>query len=156
MSPTQFGELNSSTAPLHAKSSRSKRGVDALLNVTIVALVVLYLLSYKFPIFSPQLYAPDANYNFGTVRAGVPVKHTFTVRNLHPWSVRVTGVSSDCGCTRTFLRHTIPFTLSPFQTAEVATAMDTHLKKGNISQRILVGTGHSSTYTTLVVTGLVQ
>lgn len=129
---------------------------DALINALLIGTVAALVVVYALPIFAPSLYAMSSTHQFGSVRAGTPVQHIFTVRNLHPWPVRVTGVSSDCGCTRMFVGRTPPFTLKSLQSVDISTSLNTSGKKGYVSQRILVSTQDNAKSAELVLTGTVQ
>ena len=133
--PPRIDMANTSVQSVSA-SERKSKSLDAWLNVVLVATAGLGIAVYLFPIFSPELYAPTSTYRFGTVKAGTPIKHTFTLRNLHPWPVTVTGITSDCGCTKTFVGRKVPFTLYPFQAVDLVTTVDTGRKSGSVSQNI--------------------
>ena len=119
-------------------SKRKSKSLDAFLNIALVATAGLGIAVYLFPIFSPELYAPSSSYKFGTIKAGALVKHTFTLRNLHPWAVTVTGITSDCGCTKAFVGRKVPFTLAPLQSVDLAAMVNTNRKHGDVSQNINV------------------
>ncbi len=119
------------------KSEALARGrskwADRLLNTAIIATVGLTAAVYTLPIFSHELFAPARTYDFGTVKAGTLARHTFTLRNLHPWAVTVTGLQSDCGCTKSVVGRKLPFSLKPFQTVKVASSVDVRSWIGSFS-----------------------
>ena len=137
-------------------SRRKSKSLDAFLNIALVATAGLGIAVYLFPIFSPELYAPSSSYKFGTIKAGALVKHTFTLRNLHPWAVTVTGITSDCGCTKAFVGKTPPFRLAPLELVEVEASVKTALKSGQISQTVRVATNDNAYGTELHLQGNVQ
>ena len=94
--------------------------VDVAINVLLVACLAMCLWAGAASKLWPGVYAAQPQWNFGSVAAGTPVQHTFSVRNPHPWPMQVTGVASDCGCTRSFVGRTPPFTLRPLQSVDVA------------------------------------
>lgn len=109
-----------------------------------------------FPVFGNQLHAPNSRYNFGQVPAGTKVQHRFSVRNIHPWAVTVTGVSSDCGCTKSFAGRTPPFQLSPLQSVDVIAEVNTAGRKGSLSQSLTVATADNPQSTLLSMSGEVR
>lgn len=132
---------------------KKRKPLDTLLNVALLFSVVLCGAVYALPIFSHQLWAPRSTHNFGTVGAGTEVKHTFTLRNLHPWAVTITGSHSDCGCTRSFVGKTPPFQLAPFQAIDVTATVKTSAKRGHVEQNVFVTTNDNEKGTSLVLRG---
>ena len=128
---------------------------DALLNTALIATVGLTVAVYTLPIFSHELFAPAHTYDFGTVKAGTLVRHTFTLRNLHPWAVTVTGLQSDCGCTKSVVGRELPFRLAPLETVKVAASVDMHSWIGSFSHSISVATSDNSSGTSLTLKGRV-
>ena len=112
-------------------------------------------MSFRLPLFSSFLYAPQAAYQFGTVFEGDTVYHSFVVRNLHPWPVVVKGVKGGCGCTRTVVEHDPPFTLAPFQSVTINASLDTARKFGPMSQTIRVITSDNADGSPLILKGMV-
>ena len=110
------------------------------MNGAIVLVAGVGLLSSVLPVFGNSLYAPGSSHNFGSVKAGQTVKHTFTVRKLHPWPVTVKAIYGDCGCTRVSATRRLPFQLTPLQAVEVTAEVDTKGRSGHISQSIVVTT----------------
>ncbi len=146
------GEVSSSEFVLNRKSKR----VDTLLNVALALTVCAGIAIYKFPIFTRELYASQPTYNFGTVKAGMPVRHTFTLRNLHPWAVTITRLHSDCGCTKSVAGRNVPFELKPFEQIAISTTVNTNSKQGYVSQNVAVITADNSIGTPLLIEGKVH
>ncbi|PQV62383.1 hypothetical protein B1R32_1432 [Abditibacterium utsteinense] len=142
------GEVSSSESTLARKSQR----LDTLLNIALAVTFCAGIAIYKFPIFSRELYVSQPTYNFGTVKAGTSVRHTFTLRNLHPWTVIVTGVSSDCGCTKAFIGKSPPFQLFPLEAVKIDTQVETKLKQDYVSQTVRVSTTDATNGTSLYLT----
>ena len=138
------------------KPGTKVRAVDWLLNSAILLIASLALLSSVFPIFDNTLYAPQSRFDFGSVGAGQTVKHSFTVRNLHPWSVTVTGVQSDCSCTTAFTGQSPPFKLMPLQAATIKAVLDTGRKTGRVAQTLAVTTLDDPQGTSLSIEGKVH
>lgn len=127
--------------------------MDALLNGTIIVVTGFGLLSVVFPVFGNRLYAPKAQYSFGTISSRTPVRHRFSIRNLHLWPVMVTSVQSDCGCTEVFPNRKPPFRLAPLQAAAIDVTFDTGGRHGHRSQTLLVKTSDNAQGTALTLTG---
>ena len=153
--PSRIDMANTSVQSVSA-SERKSKSLDAWLNVVLVATAGLGIAVYLFPIFSPELYAPTSTYRFGTVKAGTPIKHTFTLRNLHPWPVTVTGITSDCGCTKAFVGKEPPFRLTPLESVKVEASVETSLKGGQLRQTVRVVTSDNAYGTELHLQGNVQ
>ncbi len=126
---------------------------DGLLSAAAIAAVGIGILSFRLPLFSPYLYAPQAVYAFGSVPEGEIVEHQFIVRNLHPWPVTVKDVKGSCGCTRTVLEHDPPFRLAPFQAVTIKARLDTDRNSGATSQALQVITSDNPDGSPLVLTG---
>lgn len=133
-----------------------KKILDTLINVALILAVGFAILAYRLPIFSNILYVRHSVYNFGTVTAGTLVRHTFTVRNLHPWPVTVTDITGSCGCTRGFVGRKVPFRLGPLQSVAVLTTENTMGKSGDAEQSIHIATSDNKEGTLLVLQGSVQ
>lgn len=133
-----------------------RRVGDAILNVAIVLVLLLALAAWRLPIFSHGLYILRSAYDFGTINAGDPVEHSFTVRNLHPWTVTITGIHAGCGCTRGFVKRKPPFELKPFQAVTVYAAVTTLGKKGPVQEVISVYTEDNRDGTPFLFRGYVK
>lgn len=129
---------------------------DRLLNIALVLAACISILIYALPIFGNQLYAPRGTHYFGVVKTGTQIHQNFTVRNLHPWTVVVSGIQSDCGCTESFTGKNPPFLLSPFQSVVVTASLDISGKKGAVNQKIQVITSDNQQGTSLLLQGKVQ
>jgi len=118
-----------------------------------VCAVGVALFSYRAPVFAPFLYAPRGVYRFPDAREGDRIARTFTVRNLHPWPVTVTGAKGGCGCTRAFPDRTIPFRLRPLESVAVNIILDTDGKHGAVRQAVQIITSDNPAGTPLVIEG---
>lgn len=130
--------------------------LDVAINISLVMFIVMVALSYYLPIFSNVLYAPQQTYNFGAVRAGALVHHTFLVRNLHPWSVTVNHFASSCGCTTTTVGKKLPFRLGPLCSFATRVDLNTLGKKGDVIQTVYIATSDNGHGTALRLQGAVQ
>lgn len=140
----------SNSAPVRAKTHKR---LDLLLNAALALMLCACAAVYVLPIFGHELHAPGSVHDFGVVQAGTEVRHDFTVRNLHPWTVTVSSVNSDCGCTRSVVGKTLPFRLAPLQAVTVSTALQTRGRKGHIEQDVRVITDDNEKGTLLRLRG---
>jgi hypothetical protein len=108
------------------------------------------------PIFAPHLYTSQDVFRFGTVETGTLVRGQFTVRNLHPWSVTVTGVRGGCGCIKSFVGRKPPFKLKPFESVQVNALLDTSNRPGTLKQSIYVVTSDFPRGTELIISGIAE
>ena len=81
---------------------------------------------------------PQSGHDFGRVQRGTVVPVRFSVRNLHPWSVRITGIRGGCGCARPVIDRPLPVELKPFESATINAPIDTNMKTGFIKVPIEV------------------
>jgi hypothetical protein len=77
----------------------------------------------------------DPNYNFGSVTNGVPVTHTFKIRNAGTGNLIIGAVNTSCGCTAAKPTKT---TLAPGEESEVKVTFDTRFDKGPATRTITV------------------
>ncbi|MDF2441644.1 MAG: hypothetical protein JWN98_2628, partial [Abditibacteriota bacterium] len=132
--------LSTSAAQTSRKVSRR---MDLMLNGAIFVVAGFGILSSVLPVFGNTLYTPKSHHDFGLVEAGAELRHRFSVRNLHPWPVEVTGIQSDCGCTKSFVGRTPPFRLLPLEAVEVVAEVDTSGRRGQLSQSIFIATNEN-------------
>lgn len=83
----------------------------------------------------PKIQLIDPNYNFGTVTNGVPVTHTFKVRNAGAGNLIIGAVNTSCGCTAARPTKT---TLAPGEQSEIKVTFDTRFDKGPATRTITV------------------
>jgi hypothetical protein len=135
----QEGTMSHATVSIETGRSHkgrlgSKRLLDTLVSVGLVVGLAVIVLSLRLPIFRPGLYVGSNIRDFGVASRSDVLRTRFLVRNLHPWSVTVTGTSGNCGCIRTFPGRAVPFTLTPFESAEVDIALDVSTRQGKVEQ----------------------
>lgn len=74
-----------------------------MINKTKIKFVVLFFLIITFNAFSqtkePKAFIPELVYDFGTVKTGEVVKHSFLIINKGKSNLNINKVSSSCGCT---------------------------------------------------------
>lgn len=150
--PTPTHPRTKSGAPARGRS----KWADRLLNTALIATVGLTVAVYTLPIFSHELFAPAHAYDFGAVKAGTLARHTFTLRNLHPWAVTVTGLQSDCGCTKSVVGRKLPFRLAPLETVEVVASFKASFKNFPFTHHITITTSDNPKGTSLTIKGRTQ
>ena len=114
--------------------------MDIALNVGILLSGVAFFLVMRYPVFRPALSASQYSFNFGTVRPESELYKSFTVQNLHPWLVTVTGIAGSCGCTKPFLNRELPFTLRPLESVAATVQIETPPEKGDFGQTVTIST----------------
>jgi hypothetical protein len=83
----------------------------------------------------PKIQLIDPNFNFGTVTNGVPVTHTFKIRNAGNGNLIIGAVNTSCGCTAAKPTKT---TVAPGEESEVKVTFDTRFDKGPATRTITV------------------
>jgi hypothetical protein len=83
----------------------------------------------------PRIQLLDPNYNFGTVTNGVPVVHTFKIRNAGSGNLVIGAVNTSCGCTAARPTRT---TLAPGEESDIKVTFDTRFDKGPATRTITV------------------
>ncbi len=124
-----------------------------LFDVSIVTLVAIAILSYRFPVFTNTLYTPSPVHDFNVATAGDEVNARFVVRNLHPWSVTLTNVKGSCGCTQPIADRPLPTRLAPFESVVIRTTFDTTGRVGTAHQPIHLITSDNPKGTALLIKG---
>ena len=120
-----------------------KRGlrvpVDIVLNIVLVTVVLLVVISFRFPLLSQGVYSTAYKYDLGHVQRGAPVTHTFSLVNLHPWPLVITEIATSCGCTRALSSRSLPVKLWPLQFVRLTVSVKTDLKpKGPFTHQAVV------------------
>src|SRR5208282_2260364 len=77
----------------------------------------------------------DPVYDFGSVTNGVPVVHTFKIRNAGTGNLIIGGVNTSCGCTAA---KPTKSTLAPGEETEIKVTFDTRFDKGPATRTITV------------------
>jgi hypothetical protein len=83
----------------------------------------------------PKIQLIDPNYNFGNLTNGVPVTHTFKIRNAGTGTLIIGAVNTSCGCTAA---KPTKSTLAPGEQSEVQVTFDTRFEKGPATRTITV------------------
>ncbi|HEX4210574.1 MAG TPA: DUF1573 domain-containing protein, partial [Candidatus Binataceae bacterium] len=83
----------------------------------------------------PKIQLINPNYNFGSVTNGVPVTHTFKIRNAGRGTLIIGGINTSCGCTAA---KPTKSTLAPGEESDVQVTFDTRFDKGPATRTITV------------------
>lgn len=125
----------------------------------LCAVVVAVLLGYQITQVSPKtletlthsITSPASSHNtqifdFGSVRAGEVIEHSFHIENLGSTSLSIVTLNSTCGCTVADLERN---TIGPRKTVNMPVTLSTKGKSGRISQSVVVqfSDGTTRTYT---------
>ncbi len=95
----------------------------------------------------------EAEYAFGTVRAGTPVSHQFTFTNTGQVPLLITDARSTCGCTvPSYPREPI----APGEEGTIRVRFDTTNKRGRQRKPITLTANTYPSMTTIYVEGTVQ
>lgn len=103
-----------------------------------------------------SIYSSKTTHDFGNVHEGDLLRHTFTVRNLHPWPITVTNVGATCGCTTAAVRHGSPVRLLPLQSTIIDVTLDTTGDRGVVQEGVIVAAGGGNHYNLLYVKATVN
>ncbi len=79
-------------------------------------------------------FAPD-HFDFGKVKEGIHVRHTFKVLNCGAAPLAIDRVLTSCGCTVPTMKTKI---IAPGQSADLEVDLDTSLKTGKVTKNIEV------------------
>lgn len=126
----------------HACSSFVRRhGLNAaLIASTAVALVTtgrnLLLVSGSLG-GNPSLECRDSVHSVGRVGSTNPIEHSFVLFNVGGRDLVISGIASDCRCTRT-LPTLFPQTVPPGESIQVVARMDPQHLKGFVRKRMFV------------------
>ncbi len=74
-----------------------------MINKSNIKFIILSFIIISFNSFGqtkePKAFIPELNYDFGTVKTGEVVKHSFLIINKGKANLNINKVSSSCGCT---------------------------------------------------------
>lgn len=124
-----------------------------VLTFSALSVITIALLSWTFSGLKNggSIYSAETTHNFGNVHEGDHLRHTFTIRNLHPWFITITGAGATCGCTTVSLRRVPPFRLMPLQSASVDAILDTSGTKGKVQEGVIITTSSADHYSLLYI-----
>ncbi|MBD3635829.1 MAG: DUF1573 domain-containing protein [Crocinitomicaceae bacterium] len=93
-------------------------------------------------------------YDFGTVKEGTQVKHTYKFKNTGDKSLILVNVKGSCGCTvpEDWPRNPI----EPGGTGEIKVVFDSHDRVGNVRKNVRVEANTNPSMSVLTLTGVVE
>lgn len=134
-----------------AKAKRNDRLWVLTFSALSVVTVVLCAWTFSGLKNNGSIYSSKTTHDFGNVHEGDLLRHTFTVRNLHPWPITITNVGATCGCTTAIIRHGSPSRLLPLQSTLIDVTLDTSGDRGTIQEGVIVAAGGGNRYNLLYV-----
>ena len=99
-----------------------------------------------------QLAAAQTEHDFGTVRAGAVIRHTFAFTNEGGAPLLITDARSTCGCT---VADYPAEPIAPGERGEIAVSFDTKNKSGYQRKPVVITANTYPSETTLFVSGTV-
>jgi hypothetical protein len=81
----------------------------------------------------PQIFVPEAVFDFGAARQGSPVVHSFTIENRGKADLIIGTVQSSCGCT---VAQPGKKVLHPGESTQITATFDTRHERGSVSRQI--------------------
>ncbi len=93
------------------------------------------LLPEKKPKSGALLYLPETQYNFGKVKEGSVVSHTFQLVNKGQEELEVKDIKTSCGCTAAMLSNSI---IKPGEAGTLKIDLDTKNRVGKMSRTITI------------------
>ncbi len=102
---------------------------------TILNIRCNILLPEKKPKTGALLYLPETQYNFGQVKEGNVVSHTFKLVNNGQSELEVKDIKTSCGCTAAMLSSS---KLKPGESGTLKIDLDTKNRVGRMSRTITI------------------
>jgi hypothetical protein len=95
----------------------------------------------------------EMDYNFGTVKDGEMVNHTFKFKNTGDQNLILLGVTGSCGCTvpEDWPKHPI----APGETGEIDVVFNSSGRVGNVLKHVSVEANTNPTVSKLSIIGVV-
>lgn len=96
---------------------------------------------------APKIFCAKPNWDFGMVDEGPDITHDFIIRNIGKGPMKITGVSTSCGCTAAFLKKAgtkkdeaaaMPVTLRPGGRGTIKVTFHTQGRPGHPAKDITV------------------
>jgi uncharacterized cupredoxin-like copper-binding protein len=91
---------------------------------------------------APKLYVPKINHDFGTVKEGKVVEHTFKFANQGNAPLEIKNVRTSCGCTAALLSSKI---IEPGKEGTLKVELDTKNRLGRLSRTITIVSNDADT-----------
>lgn len=113
--------------PKRTERSRSYRKIfETAFLISIFFATANLVIMLVHPHMRHGLYVSSFSKNYGSVSQGTILQSSFTVRNLSFQPITIYGILPGCGCTSATIKgHAVPYTISPFQTADILLTVNT-------------------------------
>ena len=105
----------------------------------IFALFLLGFLVFQF-VRAEDTAAAENEWDFGRVKQGAVVKHDFTFKNETPGILKITGISTSCGCTASQAKKE---SLAPGESTIINVAFNSKGYSGAVKQFVYVNTDNA-------------
>lgn len=113
------------TAPIN------NRGIT----LAVVSLLVIFLSGCSFGKPAPHIEADQQKFDFGKVKEGVELSHTFHLKNTGSAPLKIYEAYSSCGCTTPKLSKQ---SLAPGESTDLQIAIDTAMKQDKVTKTVFV------------------
>lgn len=115
-----------------------------LMKVILFVFLCIFLTSV-FANAGPEIFIPDATYNWGKICQNRTVSHTFWIKSVGDDTLRITKVVSGCGCTEAPIRDSV---LAPGDSTRLDIFFSTKSYRGYVTKRPYLETniGAEKTY----------
>lgn len=84
---------------------------------------------------NPKIYFPETQYDFGNVKEGVVVSHTFQFLNKGKTTLDISDIKTSCGCTAALVSSK---KIEPGKKGTIKVDLDTKNRQGRMSRTITV------------------
>ena len=144
--------------PIRNDTKAKKNDRLWVLTFSVLSVLTIILLAWTFSGLrnSSSVYTSETTHDFGSVYEGDLLHYTFTVRNLHPWPITISGVGASCGCTTAFVRPGSANRLMPLQSTPIDVTLDTSGDRGAVQEGVIISIGGNSRYNLLYVKASVK
>jgi hypothetical protein len=83
----------------------------------------------------PKIYFPETQYDFGTVKEGAVVSHTFKFVNKGKSTLDISDIKTSCGCTAALVSNK---QIAPGKNGTIKVDLDTKNRQGKMSRTITI------------------
>lgn len=83
----------------------------------------------------PKIYLPETQYDFGTVKEGSVVSHTFEFENKGNATLDISNIKTSCGCTAALVSSK---QIAPGKSGTIKIDLDTKNRQGRMSRTITI------------------
>ncbi len=95
----------------------------------------------------PKIYFPETQYDFGTVREGAVVSHTFEFVNKGKATLDISDIKTSCGCTAALVSNK---QIAPGKSGTIKIDLDTKNRQGKMSRTITISSNDPEVPNTVI------